>query len=212
MKRIIIIILTLLSMSNTFCQDDYFASYSSISKDFNIILLPQEESQFNLMIYAQSNTVKSLVDALGSTTGIIVDETNMNTLVSNLRYAKDKYEEWKKVAIENNVEEYEKELKVTPPKAAGFFEYDEDMHIDDSIEIGYLFRVRKDSETGMIEYDIVLKTNPYISSTSIFGVNDGCSIFFESLEEIDNFINLFEPDRINTYLQQINQKNDLFKD
>lgn len=144
-----------------------------------------------------------------NSTYVFVNQKNVEKFREALRKAKDKYQEWKKVAEDNNIEEVIKEIDVKFPKVTIEWEYGD--------EKWYYFNYKLNPEFAKINGDVMLllidfpiicaNRNRYITTKPMFG--------FKGDDEINEFERLISIEVVEENAKkgekEIERKNELFK-
>ena len=184
-------------------SEEKFAKYqnSLIEKSYQIEIESKAENEFTLWVNAMS------LDALHDKGGISIDNKQYNDFITSLKTAKEKYIEWKKVGIENNVRELIKDMKLKSI-VDGFFMYG-DWNFTSDVYLQYEFKILELKKE--INYMLIIRTGQLQSSSNRFMKVDGFALTFLSEKEIDDFLNIISIDKINEFMKKPKAK-DLFKD
>jgi hypothetical protein len=197
MKNTICTLLILIS-GTCFAQDKY-ASYENAfeNKTFNIQIGRKDGNNYKLFIEVGS------VDDLSGKGGIVISNTQHAPLVSAIQAAKEKYVEWKNVAIENNVEDLDKRIEQRA-NVGTYFMYGIDWQFQFSVDLTFVVKFTEGKHYMMI------KTGNLVSSSNRYMAHKGFLLVFSSEQEIDTFLELLSLEKMTEYLNAPSNK-DLFK-
>ncbi len=201
MQIIVLVLLSLLNTNNIFAQKKY-STYTNdyLDKDFNIDIQPETDNKFCLYIDVFS------LDNTWDKVGIMVNQKQLLKFIEALDSAKVKYNEWKNVAISNNVKKLSKNMEIKC-KVDTYFSYGK-WHFNNNIKLNFGFGIFEHKEK--IIYMLSVNTGQLVSSSNQYMKVDGGLLTFTSLKEIDSFIELISPKIINEFLKKPNSDN-LFK-
>jgi hypothetical protein len=192
---------------NSFAQEK-FATFAMVpgTRTFEVLISGTSENDFKLWIdgYSVDKTYKKDV-------GFYISDKNYNQFVIQMMEAQIKYEEWKNVAIENNITaDFDREMKTKLPRVTCYFRTYSDYHFDYSYYPKSSFRV-VDLE-GLTEYWLGLYYFGLKSSSNEYIKHDGFTMIFSSKEMIEDFLSAISYEKIVMYFQEKQNKGDLFKD
>lgn len=179
-----------------------FTTYQSnvSSKPFNIYASTKDNGSFSsLIIDMYSN------DDLHPRGGIMIDSEKHKEFLDKLTEAKFKYSEWVKVAKQNKVKDFRKEMKINFQGETVYFFYDETINMQMSCDLQFLFSVIGENMA------LIIKTGPVKSLLYEDMTHKGFSFIFMSEKEISDFVNKISIANINEYLGKP-KTDDLFKD
>lgn len=111
-----------------------------------------------------------------------------------------KYEEWKDIAIKNDVKDFAKEI--TRMGGTSTFAYGNQLHVGGKPIIIY-FQVSKGIQFISVTTRLIAIDNEYMNSG--LGI-----IIFYSINEINSFLEKISEDKIQTFYNEIKKKNELF--
>lgn len=145
-------------------------------------------------------------DRFSTDVTLMVDNSRKEIFVKNFIQAKLKYNEWKKTAIENNVEEIVKSLDIEPVEYNVSFSRGNDLYLDQHCLTGFKFIGTKGKY--ILIYSNLMDLQHY---SNRFIKSEGFMIAFESEEEIDRFLLWTNPQVIESEYKKVKDKSDLFK-
>lgn len=197
MKNTVCSLLILISGS-CFAQDKY-ASYENEfeNKTFNIQIGRKDAFTYKLFIEVGT------VDDLSGKGGIVASNIQHAPLFNAIRAAKEKYIEWKKVAIENNVQDLNKRIEQTA-NVGSYFMYGTDWQFQFSVDLTFAVKFTEGKHYMMI------KTGDLVSASNRYMTHKGFLLVFSSEKEIDDFLELLSLEKVAEYLNAPDNK-DLFK-
>jgi hypothetical protein len=147
------------------------------------------------------------VDNLSKEAGIIVKPNKAQTLIECLDTSRKKLREWGKIARDNNIQEFRKEIDCRC-KVEGFFSYG-DWQFDYNVQLTFNFTMLK---VGEEVYPVLMvRTGPMQSMSNQFISHDGATIVFEKDEEIVEFIRMINPKNVEVFMNKVENKENLFK-
>ena len=137
---------------------------------------------------------------------LIIKNDELPDFRSKLQEAKKVYLEWKKTAIENNVNDVDKEIEIGKLRLSTGFVYGRDWNFDFSVNIGARFRVIDDKHLLIIENKEKLQAsdNRYIDSS-------GFILAFSSEEEVDDLLSKLTAQAVEEYFSEQQSTEDIFK-
>jgi hypothetical protein len=195
MKHFILLtVFMLLLTTSNFSQDKmdvYGCSYSE--KEYSIEVTNDKK----LYVYMLS------LDGIATNGGIFITSTQHQKFCHTLIKAKEKYDEWKKVAIENNVTELTKRMDFKCG-VGGFFQYGKSWHFKHNVSLTYEFRIING------KYILLVNTGRIKSSSNQYIDSDGYVFAFMNSDEVDDFINKIRMVNIDNFLNNSTKKDVLF--
>lgn len=206
MSRFLCLVM-LLMCSNVFGQvklSEYNDSYNG--EKYEIKVFPNKQYVFTISI---PGTPKFVTSKLGSIGGINIEGGQLEEFINSLNEAKSKYIEWVKVAKDNGVNEMQKSTSVVC-WAGGYFLYGSQWCFQFDVKLD--FQVKINQVNNKTNYLLLVNTGEMISSSNRYMKADGFSIIFTNEKEIDDFISKLNRDNIESILQKLKSKEDLFKD
>ena len=198
MKKLLLLILLV-----TYCVMGYgqikVAEYYSkgYENTFDIYATEGKKSTFDLDIYCHSFEEQPI--------GITVKNKDLNEFCIALNAVKNKYEEWTKLAKENDVDNYSKVFDVKFKPVTTFFKYGDKWHSSYQDILKPVFY----SLGG--QYLVVMNSGVIAASDNRYITVKGFSLAFASVEEIDNFIKLLNAEAILEKLKGKADTDELFK-
>lgn len=137
-----------------------------------------------------------------------MDEKAYDDFIKSLEGAKQKYMEWVATAKENDVTSLNKEMSsIEAPKLKGFFHAGDEWNFDYAVYPTYHFQIFQ-TESGTVLHLLWLRSGKMNASGNDYRDTDGFALLFNSVEEIDSFIDSISKDKIDSF----EDKKDLFKD
>ncbi len=138
---------------------------------------------------------------------VFTTEKVLESFVSDLVSVRDKYTEWKRVAVENEVQKASKKFELTA-KSDTYFTYGRDTYFNFNKRIEFLFGIAE--KGGEVKYTVVLNSGELQASSNRYIKIDGFVITFSSEEDFNDLISKLNKDKILNYLSQP-KDSDLFK-
>lgn len=179
----------------------YFNSY--IDKEYEIQVDFKENNEFTLYI---DGVNASNIREKG---GFLIDPKTYNGFIENLKIARDKYEEWSKVAIENGVKEFSKEVELKHQNVGGYF-YGSKWFFDFNVRPSFTFKVIQSTSKGT-QNIMLVDTNKLTSSSNQYIDSEGFILIFSTLVEFDEFLKLVSVEKIQEFKNKSANKDSLFK-
>ncbi len=137
------------------------------------------------------------------TGGILINSSDHLDFISTLKEARIKYSEWTTTSKDNNVTDLSKEM-IYSNKAQSYFKYGSKWCFDFSVNLSYSFRVSGDKIL------LLVKTKEVVSSSNQYMKADGFVLVFQSVEEIEKFIETLSIGGISDFMNSPKEE-DLFK-
>lgn len=197
----VIFILTLLVQS--YAQENY-STYENTDegKTYQIKISSKERDKFTFWVDAM------YLGKERKNVGIMINESQLQGFLTALQQAKSKYEEWVKVAVENDIKDFEKPIKATGIVDCYF--QSEVWYYQYGVNLRYAFKIYENR--GKLRYALVISTDRLISSSNDLMSADGLQIVFYSAREIDEFASKISTNPgINGTIRNSNVS-ELFKD
>jgi hypothetical protein len=136
------------------------------------------------------------LDKTSKSAGMILTSKKAEDLIVELTAARDKFIEWKAVAIKNGVTDVEKPMDLSL-SCSGFFTYGK-WQFDFSVKPELTFRVM-DLGAGVKQL-LILKTGQMTSSSNQFMETTGGVIVFKDAEQINDFISKIKTESVQKFL------------
>lgn len=197
MKKILLLFVILLSVLNLSAQEkysEYEMSYFSEHMMFDAEISIDKPS----MVWLSCMSLESENDNCG----ILIRDTS--DFINFLKSIDKKYIEWVKVAKENNVSELRKDFDFKERIYCAYWVRSE-LWIDLNVKLTSEFMV-KDGK-----YIVIIRTGKLNSSSNQYIDHDGLVIVLSNEEEFDTLINCFDSKLINDFINQKNEKENLFE-
>ncbi|WP_288370319.1 hypothetical protein [uncultured Algoriphagus sp.] len=204
MKKLLIILAlgNFVSISS-FAQEKYTTYYSSyFDKDYEIDV-SFKDNKLGLYIDLAG------LDRLRETGGISINDKSYDGFMENLQFARSKYEEWIKVAIENDVRDLTKDVELKTEVITGYFVSGGEYTFDFSVRPSFDFKIL-DDEKGL-RHLLIFRTGELESSSNRYITASDFVMVFSSLEEMDEFIELISKEKLNEFKNKTSDKSSLFK-
>jgi hypothetical protein len=181
-----------------------FAIYNNtfIGKTYNIQISLKGKDEYSLYIDAMP------LDKLHKIGGITINQKQMEDFVLALKDARLKYEEWVKIAKENNVKELDKVMALKSTSGS-FFQFGDKWNFQFLVNLKFNFKILN-QEDG-IKYLLIVNTGELKSSSNEFIEVDGFVLVFSSTKEIDEFSSAISLEKIQEFINKP-KKEELFKD
>ena len=174
----------------------YTMEYSSA--EFDVQATQPKDGEYKLYIdmYSLDPSVKMA--------GIVVKSSELSSFVGLLQDAKNKYIEWEKLAMDNNVTDLDKDIPTTTkPRVTGFFRYG-DWKFDYSVTLRPRFLKTAEKTLVLIHTGkLVASDNQYMD------VNDVVMVF-SNIGEIDALISLLDPAKVTEFYSKKTNTEDMF--
>lgn len=174
--------------------DEYTSEY--LEKSYSIAV-NEENNELTVFIYTRRELSSSevLFDIKG------VDR--INDFINSLTAVRNKFEEWRKVAKDNNVTDFEKDFDISFPNVVIAW-YGSQWWFDFFAKLKPYFRVTSDGTPLVVFHDKVsASSNEYITEEYF--------LIFTSEKEINSFINKINPMSLRDKLNKKHAPDELFK-
>jgi hypothetical protein len=198
-------------------SDRYYATFKCFNgwgsqENYDIFIDKKGVDDFLITIQAIEKEITSYVHignqddshSLPRRSGIMITKNQLKGFVSNLTYAKEKYNEWVAVAKANDVLYLDKRIDLKSQPMATYFYFDGKNEIQVNRRLIFNF--------GIINFPA--SSNDILYSLT-FGDFDNLNmrflLTFSSSKEISDFINLLSLNKINTFLNKEELLEELFK-
>jgi hypothetical protein len=202
-SQIIALMVVIFSSAKVKAQEKFNTYENSyIQKTYPIQISVKDKDDYSLYIDAFS------LDKIHSDGGITIKKEQYQDFVKALTEAKGKYEEWVKIAKENNIKEFDKSMNISSV-VDGYFMYGAKWNFQFGVFLKFDFIVREIG--GNVQHLLLVKTGELQSSRNEYIKVDGFALVFTSAKEIDEFLAKISVDKINEF-QNKPKKEDLFKD
>jgi hypothetical protein len=122
--------------------------------------------------------------------GIILDERYLPNFITTFENARDLYTEWKKMAIENHLQEIKQKMHFIF-FTGGYFSYFDKIKQDDDVKLIFAFTYFKG------DYVLIMNLEEMTATDNEKITFNGASIIFNSEAEINSFLDKISPDYIN---------------
>ena len=143
-------------------------------------------------------------DQAKNTLNLIFNDKTLKDFKAALEASKNKYVEWRQVAIDNNVEEVAKKIDVKYPSVRAGFIYGREWFFDFSVKLSPRFLVMSG------KYLLIISTDKLVASDNQFITSEGMLVF-SNAEEIDMFLSKLNEDEIVAAVQNKTSTVDLFE-
>ncbi|WP_439473837.1 hypothetical protein [Algoriphagus formosus] len=202
-KFLIATILSVFVTVATFAQESYSTYYSSyFDKEYEIAVSFKDN---NLGLYIDL----AGLDRLRETGGISISDKSYDGFMENLKFARSKYEEWIKVAIENDVRELDKDVELKTEVITGYFISGGEYTFDFSVRPSFDFKIM-DDEKGL-RHILIFRTGELESSSNRYITASDFVMVFSNLDEMDEFIDLISKEKLEEFKNKSSDKSSLFK-
>ncbi|GAB5558110.1 MAG: hypothetical protein SchgKO_23230 [Schleiferiaceae bacterium] len=148
-----------------------------------------------------------------SIVGIGVEKEKLDRVHDVFVEASKKYAEWRKVAQENKVDEFDKVMKpfVRVNTFFAYANYPDDFYWKYNVELHFRFDVHSD-EHGNSKYLWTIETEGFTQDVDAPLSVGTMRLVFENQKEIDEFLRLWSSKRIQRIYDKKDATEDLFKD
>ena len=202
MKKIFLIlkfVVLVVLYSISFAQESY-NSYSNLysGNKYDIQISYKDSLKYTLYIDMMS------MDRLSKSGGIMVDKKEHEKFIKTLEEAKLKYEEWVKIAIDNNVTDLDKSMSLQT-RVGGYFSYGSKWNFQYIVNLSFDFKIINDKKL------LIVRTGKMTSSSNQFMTHDGFVFVFSNTEEITEFLDIISRNQINEFVLKP-KSSELFKD
>lgn len=179
-------------------------TYTIWDKVLNVDVTEPEDSTYSIYIDGMP------LDAIVDRGGLIIKTKELTKFIECIVKGKNKYIEWTNTAKENNITDLTKDIDVgRMPKLGGYFKYS-DWEFDFNVK-PYVKYMISQNEDGKTQYAFLIYTGKLTSSSNQYIDSDSFVYAFYSLEEIEDFISLFDSSLVYKYFDNKKNKKDLFK-
>lgn len=124
--------------------------------------------------------------------GLKLEERYKPNFITTVKNAGILYTEWKRWAIENNIQEIKKKMHYIF-YTGGYFSYFDKLNQDDNVRIVFAFTYFKD------DYVLIMNLEKMSAMDNDRITFDGGTIVFNSEDEINNFINLISTESLSNF-------------
>lgn len=200
MKKTILLLLIFV-FQFSFSQEDFETYSNSYFKDKEFKIQIVKEKDETITFYIDANSM----DATSKQVTLIVKDKNIENFKEILTKAKEKFVEWKKVAIENKVEKLSKNVDIKSNRYSAAFTYGK-WKIDFNVKLNVRFFIVENKHLMILENasKLIASDNQYIDSK-------GFVFVFDDETEFDNFISKIDVQKAKEKLNKTEKKDDLFK-
>jgi hypothetical protein len=203
MKNLKVMVMTLIVCSVmtivTFGQEKY-TSYDNVysGSKYDVQISVKDSTKYTLYVDMMS------LDKLSKSGGVMIDEKAHEKFTTTLLEAQVKYEEWVKIANDNNVTEFNKTMSLKT-KVGGYFLYGSKWNFQFVVNLTFDFKIIDGKNL------LIVRTGKMTSSSNQFMTHDGFVFVFSSTEEITEFLDVLSKDKITEFITKPKAV-DLFKD
>ncbi len=202
MKKFILTVMVLFAFIAIGFNQEKFATFKMLGNEHEILISIDENSEATLWI--DGETIDNIVDDAGI---YVRGDNDIQDFSKLLRMALDTYSQWVTIAKENNVTELRRDMDLKAPPMRGFFDYG-----------GYNFTnpLKPTSQVFYFiidegDYTLMIRTGEMVSMTNKFITCRGAFWAFRSEKEIQDFIDKTSWKAVNNYIQDYNEKSNLFQ-
>lgn len=200
-KILVICFFTLFSVKS-FSQENFSSYYSDyLEETYTVKISLEEDKTFSLYIETMS------LDRLYTKGGLILEQKKYPELLKSIEKAKIKYEEWVKIAKENNVESLTKPMPYSSI-VGSYFLYGSQWHFQFVVNLSFDFVILENN--NKIEYLLLVRTGELQSSSNQFITLEGLILVFRSVQEIDDFVSTISLEKIEEFANKP-KKTEIFK-
>jgi len=181
-----------------------FASYKSSyhGRTYEIFAAKAQSGQMGIGIPGHA------FDRYDENAGFILHESELPEFIDILNKGRKKYKEWTQIAVANEVTLLEKELPLPEHNVIGYFMSRNGFALDYDVFFKSIFKITTVDKS--LKHQWIIRVDGLVDSENSDNVDPGFIIVFQSLEEIDGFIELFSDENLKKYWRIVNQP-DLFK-
>ena len=133
--------------------------------------------------------------------GIILEERYKPNFITTFENARDLYTEWKRMAIESNLQDIKHKMHFMF-FTGGYFTYFDEMKKDDDVRLIFAFTWFKEN------YVLIMNLEEMTDSDNDLIKFNGASFIFNSEEEINHFLDKISPQYINNFRASKAQESD----
>lgn len=190
---LLLILMISLSMSAQTKIDSYDSDY--FESTFGIYATNGEKLSLYFDIRGESKNDDVMINVDGESTII--------SFINSLKEVRDKYAEWKKVAVDNKVTDYSKDFDISFPNVYVAW-YGTKWWFDFRERFEPYFKVSSDGKCyAVFHSEAVSSSNEYITEKYYW--------VFSSVKEFDSFIEKIQPQALIEKLNKKNAPDELFK-
>lgn len=174
-----------------------FNYYNEYLKDSLEIQLTKGKDNYQMFIHG--------VSLNGEDKGgfYIMNKVRHQAFLNSLTEIISIYDEWVRIAKENNVEPMRKSINTM--KSHGFFRYANEWYFNYNNTVNFEFVVLSDKE-----YLLMVHTGKLKASSNMFITSEGYTLLFQNSQEIRDFVDLISLENIQKELNKPSAE-DLFK-
>lgn len=191
--------LMLCLVSLTSFGENYGTWHSSLfKKDYTVELSAstRKPNSFNLTIGAEAEHSSTTINIF------LEGESEVTRLREALIQIRDKYVEWKQIAIDNDVTEMNKEIGVSlPPVTVAWY----------GSKWWFSFNQRFTPKFNISDGKYYVSIFKTLKSSSNEYITEKFYMFFSDVEDFNSLIELLDMDKINNYLHKTDDVENLFK-
>lgn len=137
---------------------------------------------------------------------MIDDESDMNTLLGNIRDARDTYTKWDSVSVANNVTDLNKEMSIKSGRYVAAFTYGSNWYFDYNVPLEFEFKHIDGSPV------LIVRTGEIVSGSNQYIDSKGGVFVFNSTSEINGLIESLDYKHCVSYFNNKKNTETLFED
>jgi len=182
-------------------QNKFDSYYQGVLGEYEMRMVFGAEGDWRLMI----NAVSLDKNISG---GFCIMEDEYTEFYKGLKFIRDKYQEWTKIAIDNKVESFMKTVDIDLYTICIWADIEKGYR-DEDVKLVPRFNVTKVGRR--VNYNMNIYSGELQDVENKYSRADDFVIFFESHEQMTHFLSKISPDKIQAYLTKPRVE-DLFKD
>lgn len=191
MKKLLAIFLIFIT-NISFSQKKFGTYKCKLNKTDYEVQIDIKEDKYTLYIDAFS------FDKIYNNGGIMLTSKEHKAFIEDLQKAKQKFIEWSKIAIENKVKEFNKDMDFKT-KAGAYFKSSTDWHFSYRISLLYQFMILDSNDDNPI---LLVNTDDIVASDNQYMKSRGFVLMFKTEKDIDEFISLISVETVNDFIKK----------
>lgn len=197
MKRVLFFIAIMIcAVMSTKAQMKTYATFGSD----NNVRIDKTTTGYDVYVDARNDEM--------SQTGFILTDKELPLFLKTIRDVKAKYIEWSKVATDNNINDFNKNIGDTI-NIDGFFMYAGSPRLASKVPFIWKFSVVK--MNGNVMNVISFRSDKMVANNNEFVKGKQMYLFFTDVNQIDEFLSCLDKEKIDTVFRKENEVADLFK-
>ena len=194
MKKVALLSIILLIFFSTYSQkllDTFYSSY--YEKTFKIELGYIERGSY--LIKLETHCPDSIIEE----SGLLINVTEIDDFIENIQISKEKYIEWRNIAINKNVRNYTSRIVTNPFQTIGYFNFNNEWKFN---KINPIFGFYVYEKEDKLYHLLAVGTQKFSDIVDDHIECEGSFLMFTSIEEIDDFLDIIKSKEIKEYFSK----------